>query len=379
MDLITKIDPHVHSLASNQPFDHTMTKRLGILDCYNDPEHIYAVAKQRGMDYVTITDHNRICEALKLASKYDDVIVGCEFDVNVSAFPQPFGKPIDELVPVIHTIVLGLDKSQFTQLNQLRYEGLDVFVHYLQMQQLTYYWAHPAYSEHPQASMTPALMEGIIKHFGAVATRNGQMRKENKLVKILASIHNKAEVGESDSHYYNTIGLTWTGTAGKVSKEELLERFRIGEIFAGGKQGTFKREKNVFLGVKDDYIAAELSWLRQGSRWQNLIKDPFKYLGLNLVQKKAPRILLNRVLNFESRLHWMNEWNRIRKLEKAYMDFNNGKYKEEFRILLPKIKRLEKQNPDGIYDLDNDIKFTLAEELAFGLYLVITSFWKRDY
>jgi len=378
MDLenITRMDPHVHSLASNMPFDHTMTHRVGLVDCYNDPELIYKIAKSKGMDYVPITDHNVVFEALKLADKYEDVIPGCEFDVNVSGFEQPYGKGFDSQVPVIHVVVLGLDEQKYNLLNKLRYVGLGEFVDILNHYKLANFWAHPAYSEHPSAPMTPALMEGILPYFRCIATRNGNMRRENRLAKVLASIHDKAWVGESDSHVYNTIGLTWTGTEGKVSKEEFLERFREGKIFSGGLQGTFKRQQKVFVGVKDEFRKYEASWYKQNSILDN-IQDPMKYFGVKSIGMfKFP---LNRVLSFESRMHWLNQWRRIRKLEKAYMAYDNGKYKQEFKRISSKVKRLEKQNPGGVYDLDDDIRFTLGEKLAFNLYSWITSVWKRDY
>ena len=73
-----KIDMHVHSKYSEHPSDWFL-QRLGAKESYTEPEHLYRTAKQRGMDYVTITDHNRIDGALLLKEKYpQDVLIGLE-------------------------------------------------------------------------------------------------------------------------------------------------------------------------------------------------------------------------------------------------------------------------------------------------------------
>jgi len=42
-------------------------------DCYNNPEDVYRIAKERGMSYVTITDHDSIDGALYLLNKFPDM------------------------------------------------------------------------------------------------------------------------------------------------------------------------------------------------------------------------------------------------------------------------------------------------------------------
>jgi hypothetical protein len=52
-----------------------------MLECYNAPDAVYRVAKARGMDLVTITDHDEVEGAFTLADR-PDVIVGCEVRVR---------------------------------------------------------------------------------------------------------------------------------------------------------------------------------------------------------------------------------------------------------------------------------------------------------
>ena len=57
-----KLDTHVHTVHSGRatvfPFNHFMR------ESYNTPESVYATARKRGMDLVTITDHDQISGAV---------------------------------------------------------------------------------------------------------------------------------------------------------------------------------------------------------------------------------------------------------------------------------------------------------------------------
>ena len=51
-----KADLHCHSVYSTFKYFRIANTR----DSYNRPEDVYRLAKQRGMDYVTLTDHDSI-------------------------------------------------------------------------------------------------------------------------------------------------------------------------------------------------------------------------------------------------------------------------------------------------------------------------------
>ena len=50
---MAQIDLHVHSKYSNHPSEWFL-QRLGASESYTEPETIYKLARQRGMDFVTI-------------------------------------------------------------------------------------------------------------------------------------------------------------------------------------------------------------------------------------------------------------------------------------------------------------------------------------
>ena len=72
-----RIDLHVHSDSSTHP-NEWILRQLGAQESYTDPEDLYRIAKARGMDAVTITDHNTIDGCLSIAH-HEDVFLSCEY------------------------------------------------------------------------------------------------------------------------------------------------------------------------------------------------------------------------------------------------------------------------------------------------------------
>ena len=131
---MTKVDLHCHSFYSEHPSEWFL-QRLGAKESYTEPQLIYDELIAKGMDFVTITDHNRIDGALILKNKYPEkIIIGLE---STAYFPEDNCK--------IHILIYGLDREQFEQIQQLRtniYELRDS----LKEQNLAHAVAHATYS-----------------------------------------------------------------------------------------------------------------------------------------------------------------------------------------------------------------------------------------
>jgi hypothetical protein len=85
-------------------------------ESFTEPGAAYAAAKRRGMDLVTLTDHDTIAGALEIAH-HPDAVVGVEVTVE---FPE-------DRVP-LHVLVSGLDEARWDDMARLRgtlYELLD--------------------------------------------------------------------------------------------------------------------------------------------------------------------------------------------------------------------------------------------------------------
>ena len=66
----SRADLHCHSAASATS-KLGVQRALGLPECATPPELVYEQAKRRGMDFVTITDHDTIAGALELADRPD--------------------------------------------------------------------------------------------------------------------------------------------------------------------------------------------------------------------------------------------------------------------------------------------------------------------
>ncbi|MBN1984643.1 MAG: glycosyltransferase [Chitinivibrionales bacterium] len=141
---MSQADLHVHSIHSGRPSEWFLQK-IGSRESYNEPEFVYSSAKKRGMEFVTITDHNTMEGVQRLLENHPhDVFSGVEV---TTYFPQDQCK--------IHVLVWGLSKSQFVDINYLRN---DIFLlrEYLKVEKLAHAVAHASFAINKVMS---------IKHF----------------------------------------------------------------------------------------------------------------------------------------------------------------------------------------------------------------------
>ena len=102
-----KADLHVHSRFSAHPSEWFL-QRLGTRESYTSIETIYRTALERGMSFVTITDHNQIDGSLELQKNYPhNVFTGVE---STAYFPEDGCK--------IHVLVYGLTQVQFNEIER---------------------------------------------------------------------------------------------------------------------------------------------------------------------------------------------------------------------------------------------------------------------
>src|SRR5438045_8999295 len=105
---IKRADLHCHSRYSVFKY----FRRANTRDCYNAPEDVYRIAKDRGMSYVTFTDHDSIDGALYLLNKFPDLtdfFIGEEVETY---FPETGQR--------IHVGVWGLDEAHHREIQKLR-------------------------------------------------------------------------------------------------------------------------------------------------------------------------------------------------------------------------------------------------------------------
>ena len=105
--MAAKIDLHIHSKFSDRSAEW-LFRRFEFPDSYSDPKKLYQRLKEKGMTYVTFTDHNRIDGCLEIA-EFPDVFISEEVTAR---FP-------DDHVD-IYLLLWKLTESQHIEIQQVR-------------------------------------------------------------------------------------------------------------------------------------------------------------------------------------------------------------------------------------------------------------------
>jgi predicted metal-dependent phosphoesterase TrpH len=219
-----RCDLHVHSRRSgalNQP----LLRRL-MDECYSEPLEVYEVARARGMDLVTLTDHDTIQGALEIAH-LPGTFVSEEVTLEMPGSRK------------VHVGVFDIREAQHRRLQERRGDP-ESFVAYLAEERI------PACLNHPFASMTGAREAADLvfafDRFRIVESRNGAMpAAQNALAEQSARAAGHAIVGGSDAHAIQFAALTYTVVPGARSREEFLDGLRRGFCVPEGRSGGYAR------------------------------------------------------------------------------------------------------------------------------------------
>lgn len=266
---LTRMDMHCHSWASDKP----VIAALGMVDCpecYSPPEKVYEQAKLRGMDLVTITDHDEVRGAVELVERgFEGVVVGEEVTVY---FPEDRCK--------LHVLVWGLTPEEHEQIGALGLrEDVYQFAAWLRERDLAHALAHPLYVQNGRLGVWH--LERCALLFRAFESLNGAHSGTHvdalarflddltpTRARSLSELHGleplwpkpwiKPLTAGSDDHGLLNIGRTWTGTPsgadGKpLDGAEFLRRVMAGKAEVGGAAG------------RSDLLAHQLAAV--GLRW----------------------------------------------------------------------------------------------------------------
>jgi predicted metal-dependent phosphoesterase TrpH len=231
-----KCDLHVHSYFSGQCTTPVVNKICR--ESYSDPEEVYSLLGQRGMDLITLTDHDSVdgAEALR---RYSNFFVSEELTCHMPSGTQ------------IHIGVYDLNERQHAQLQQRR-NDLVALLMYLTERKLFFS------INHFFSSLTGARahddFEWFLEYFPAIEIRNGHMlEQQNAHAAHLAKQWKKIGIGGSDAHALPSAGTAYTEVPGARDKEEFFAGLRAGLGRVRGESGCFlKLTRDVFV------IAAEM-------------------------------------------------------------------------------------------------------------------------
>ena len=128
-----RIDLHCHSSASNKTGEAALNA-IGCPESYSPPAGVYEQARNRGMDFITLTDHDTI-EGAKQILKFPDVLIGEEL---TCWFPEDQCK--------MHVLVYGLDDATHATLQKLSPNIYNV-AEFIERNRIAHSVAHPIYRQ----------------------------------------------------------------------------------------------------------------------------------------------------------------------------------------------------------------------------------------
>jgi glycosyltransferase involved in cell wall biosynthesis/predicted metal-dependent phosphoesterase TrpH len=214
---------HCHSTAS-QLSRLGVQRSLGLPECATPPEEVYELAKRRGMDFVTITDHDTIDGALSLADR-PDCFVSEELTARFAGEPQ-----------AVHVLCYGITPGDHEWL-QAHSGDVEACAAYLRESDITCALAHPFFDV--GAPLTRRHRRRLAELFPIWEVRNGSRAAElNMPAVVYIETNDGTGIGGSDDHAGVDIGRTFTEAPDASTPEEFLNHIRQGRASAGGSQGS---------------------------------------------------------------------------------------------------------------------------------------------
>jgi len=221
---LMRCDLHVHSWYSGHaqvPFLEHVGR-----ECYSHPVEVHDRARRRGMDLVTLTDHDTIEGALSLAH-LPDTFVSEEVTVLLDGGRQ------------LHVNVFGLDERQHEAL-QARRRDFEALLAFLAEERL------PASVNHLFSALTGARQLADLRlplgRLPLIEALNGAMPEgHNEQARIVGREAGMAPVGGSDAHSLAHVARAFTTVPGARTREEFLAGLRTGLTVPCGRSGSYAR------------------------------------------------------------------------------------------------------------------------------------------
>lgn len=227
----TKVDLHCHSVYSTFRYFRIANTR----DSYNRPAEVYRVAKERGMDFVTLTDHDSIEGCLHLLNEkphLTDFFISEEVETR---FPDTKQR--------IHVNVFGIDERQHDEIQRRRRNIYDLHA-YLRDEKILASVNH-MFQNYRMRNSPRQYFEEMLRMFDVFEVKNGAMASQhNRLVEDLMAVVREKRgavslVAGSDAHTLPPLARVYT-VAEAETAAEFLEKIRAGECLVWGTEMGFR-------------------------------------------------------------------------------------------------------------------------------------------
>ncbi len=238
---------HIHTKFSGACTNPVLSKVCR--ESYSEPEEVYSLLRQRGMDLATLTDHDSIDGAEKLRGR-TDFFVSEELTCRM-----PSGSEV-------HIGVYDITERQHIQL-QRRRNDLVALIAYLSENRLFFSVNHVFSCLTGKRDADD--FAWFREYFPAIESRNGAMlAKQNEDSEKLAQRWGKIEIGGSDAHTCASAATAYTEVWGARNKDEFFAGLRAGKGRAAGNSGSYaKLTRDVLIigvrAMRENYWKAILA------------------------------------------------------------------------------------------------------------------------
>jgi glycosyltransferase involved in cell wall biosynthesis len=239
-----RIDTHVHSKHSKRPSQWVLQK-IGCPESFTEPPVLYKTAKKRGMDWVTITDHNVIDGCLEIAHLPNTFIS----EEVTTYFPEDRCK--------LHCLVYDINEAIHQDIQKIRENVYDLTA-YLRQNNITHALAHPLYSVNQK--LTLEHFEKVLLLFKTLELNGARSEEQNRCIEMILAVlgpedisrladkhgidpyyqfpWRKGLIGGSDDHSSLTIARRHTEVERAATVAEFLEGVEHGRTRVLGPGST---------------------------------------------------------------------------------------------------------------------------------------------
>lgn len=291
---MARADLHVHSKHSNRPTEWIL-RQVRAPESFTEPREIYRLSRERGMDFVTISDHDSITGALEIAH-LPGTFLSCEVTAE---FPENRCE--------VHVLVFGISEQQHRDIQELR-KNLYELRDYLRDEEIACSVAHPLFRVNDR--LTLRCFEKLIVLFNGFESLNGMHdQRLNGLARTILSSLSPELIGElserhglapwgprpwlksftggTDDHGGLYVATTWTETLPAATVEEYLAHLRTGRCEAGGAGGSTSRLARSLDSIAHEYLRRQLpsrlgGWLHPG-----LLSPASNWVSLHALRKDS--------------------------------------------------------------------------------------------
>ena len=259
-----RVDLHVHSSFSDKPYSWFL-KATHAAECYTTPRKVYDLATARGMNLVTICDHDSIDGALELAAIAPNTFISEEVSAR---FPEDGC--------VMHTIALHINEAQHQEIQRLRRNIYELMT-YLDQQGIASFLCHPL--SQVNRRLDTSHLRRCLLMFRALELRNGTRdgaheqalsqitsqltpqtleawRDQFPQVPVLNPNGRYAFVGGSDDHAGLSIARAYTTFQGDCSGQGVSDALRARATAVAGDPATPEVLSHNVYGVMGGYIVS---------------------------------------------------------------------------------------------------------------------------